>query len=59
MINKMVIYYLNRKRKQIEFSIISIEINQDLIENANEVHKQYFAKLKSIDNVIDYLKGRI
>lgn len=59
MINKMVIYYLNRKRKQIDFSIISIEINQDLIENANEVHKQYFAKLKSIDNVIDYLKGRI
>lgn len=56
MISKLVIHYLNKKRKQIEFSVISIEINQDLIENANEVHDEWVGKLKSIDNVIGYLK---
>lgn len=56
MINKLVIHYLNKKREQIEFNVISIEINQDLIENANDVHDEWIDKLKSIDNVIDYLK---
>ena len=55
---KLVIWYLKRKLEDIRHEIESVEINQDVIHKAEEVHNTLRKKEKAFADTITMLENK-
>lgn len=52
---RLVVWYLNRELERIEHNIESLEINQDVIPEAQLFHNRYRDIKESLINIIEWL----
>lgn len=55
MLKKVVIWYLKRLEKQTDFELVSIEMSQDNIKDANRVWNYYRENKEALKKTIDYI----
>ena len=55
MLKKVVIWYLKRLEKQTDSELVSIEVSQDNIKDANRVWNYYRENKEALKKTIDYI----
>lgn len=55
---KILVYLLKKERESLAHNIMSVEFNQDIIPQANDLHDKYLKDRKSIQETIEYLTDR-
>lgn len=52
---RILVYLLKKERESLAHNIMSVEINQDIIPRANDLHDKYLKDRKNIQETIEYL----
>ena len=52
---RILVYLLKNERENLAHNIMSVEINQDIIPQANKLHDKYLKDRKAIQETIEYL----
>ena len=52
---RILVYLLKKERQSLAHNIMSVEINQDIIPRANDLHDKYLKDRKIIQETIEYL----
>lgn len=55
MSRRILVYLLKKERESLAHNIMSVEINQDIIPRANELHDKYSKDRKAVQETIEYL----
>ena len=52
---RILVYLLKKERESLAHNIMSVEINQDIIPKANNLHDKYLKDRKAVQETIEYL----
>ena len=52
---RILVYLLEKEREILAHNIMSVEINQDIIPKANNLHDKYLKGRKAVQETIEYL----
>ena len=52
---RILVHLLKRERESLAHNIMSAEINQDIIPQANDLHDKYLKDRKAVQETIEYL----
>ena len=52
---RILVYLLRKERESLAHNIMSVEINQDIIPKANDLHDKYLKDRKAVQETIEYL----
>ena len=52
---RIIVYLLKKERESLDHNIMSVEINQDIIPKANNLHDEYLKDRKAVQETIEYL----